>query len=87
MIAAGYKDFVYHFDETYWKLSITNIWAIELPMSLAVVATNWNKPMHEYLKKCKLAAAVNGKLLKLCGFLLQMSTDYGCHQESFALCF
>ncbi|KAH1030042.1 hypothetical protein HUJ05_003180 [Dendroctonus ponderosae] len=51
MIAGGYKDFAYHFEEAYWKLSITNVWAIELPMSLAVVATNWNKPMHEYLKK------------------------------------
>ncbi|XP_033642309.1 protein-serine O-palmitoleoyltransferase porcupine-like [Asterias rubens] len=34
----------------YWELSVARPWHIELPRSLVQVVTNWNLPMHMWLK-------------------------------------
>ncbi|XP_066152870.1 protein-serine O-palmitoleoyltransferase porcupine isoform X2 [Euwallacea fornicatus] len=51
MLAAGWKNPNFHFDEKYWHFPITDFMSIEFPTSLALVVINWNKPMHEFLKK------------------------------------
>ncbi|CAG9760172.1 unnamed protein product [Ceutorhynchus assimilis] len=51
MLAAGWKDVSHHFEQDYWTFSVTNFMKIEFPTSLAAVVVNWNKPMHEFLKK------------------------------------
>ncbi|KAF7267147.1 hypothetical protein GWI33_019638 [Rhynchophorus ferrugineus] len=51
MLAAGWKEKDHHFDEQYWKLSVTNPLNIELPSALSIVVINWNKPMHYFFKK------------------------------------
>lgn len=51
MLAAGWKDLEHHFDDQHWELAITKVLKIECPSALAIVVVNWNKPMHEFLKK------------------------------------
>lgn len=35
------------------EFNVVNPLAVELPRSLGSVVTNWNLPMHVFLKKCK----------------------------------
>lgn len=51
MIIAGYKDDKCPPNE--WRYQIVNPLKVELPSSLVSVVTNWNIPMHMFLKKCK----------------------------------
>ncbi|KAL1493059.1 hypothetical protein ABEB36_011198 [Hypothenemus hampei] len=51
MLAVGFKDFENHFNSESWRFSVTNFEQIEFPSSLAQVIINWNKPMHQFLKK------------------------------------
>lgn len=52
MIAAGWKDYHFHFDDHYWNLLVTDVLKIEFPTAIAEVVVNWNKPMHDFLKQC-----------------------------------
>lgn len=49
MILAGYKDP----GSNRWSYPIVHPLKVEFPSSLVSVVTNWNIPMHMFLKKCK----------------------------------
>ncbi|CAH0562138.1 unnamed protein product [Brassicogethes aeneus] len=51
MISAGFKGSKIWQDSSKWHYTVVNPWPIEFPSALATVVTNWNIPMHEFLKK------------------------------------
>lgn len=51
MITAGYKD--EKCPQNKWRYKIVHPLKVEFPSSLVSVVTNWNIPMHMFLKKCK----------------------------------
>ena len=42
-----------------WAVTVTNPIAIEFPRSLVDVVINWNVPMHNWLKTCKLFKVIS----------------------------
>lgn len=50
MLAAGYKNFRYWYSNK-WQYVVTTPSEIEFPTALATVFINWNKPMHDFLRK------------------------------------
>lgn len=59
MLAAGFKNYKIWYDDKEWNFYITDPLKIEIPNALATVVTNWNKPMHEFLKKRKCSCTYN----------------------------
>lgn len=53
MLAAGFKNYKIWYESNEWRFFITDPLKIETPNALATVVTNWNRPMHEFLKRCK----------------------------------
>ncbi|KAJ8923540.1 hypothetical protein NQ315_010118 [Exocentrus adspersus] len=51
MLAAGFKNYNIWYDPNKWRFIITDPLKIEMPNALAIVVTNWNRPMHEFLKR------------------------------------
>ncbi|XP_018566569.1 protein-serine O-palmitoleoyltransferase porcupine [Anoplophora glabripennis] len=51
MLAAGYKNYKIWYEKNEWRFFITDPFRIEVPNALATVVTNWNRPMHEFLKR------------------------------------
>ncbi|KAJ8930865.1 hypothetical protein NQ314_016285 [Rhamnusium bicolor] len=52
MVAAGYINHKIWYEDENWRFFITDPLKIEFPTALATVVTNWNQPMHEFLKRC-----------------------------------
>ncbi|CAH2007875.1 unnamed protein product [Acanthoscelides obtectus] len=53
MLAAGFKNSKIWKNDHEWRYIVTDPIKIEFPTALAIVVTYWNKPMHDFLKKCK----------------------------------
>nr|XP_023027677.1 protein-serine O-palmitoleoyltransferase porcupine [Leptinotarsa decemlineata] len=53
MLAAGFKNSKIWNNPDTWRFVVTDPSKIEFPPALAIVVTNWNRPMHDFLKKCK----------------------------------
>ncbi|KAG5872959.1 hypothetical protein JTB14_022158 [Gonioctena quinquepunctata] len=51
MLAAGFKNYKIWYDPSKWRFVLTDPFKIEFPNALAIVVTNWNSPMHDFLKK------------------------------------
>lgn len=51
MLAAGFKSLLI-WNDGKWNFTVSNPFVIEFPTALSIVVTNWNQPMHHFLKKC-----------------------------------
>ncbi|CAG9816446.1 unnamed protein product [Phaedon cochleariae] len=51
MLAAGFKNHKMWKEPRQWRFVLVEPAKIEFPTALAIVVTNWNKPMHDFLKR------------------------------------
>lgn len=81
MLAAGLKNIKIWNEPNKWQYKIVDPLKIELPTALATVVTHWNKPMHDFLKKCKFLIKLNFNTYIFhipILYFLQMYTNVGC---------
>lgn len=80
MLAAGFKSLLI-WNDGKWNFTVSNPFVIEFPTALSIVVTNWNQPMHHFLKN--VMKSKNVYIINYSIQFLQTSINYGFRVANF----